>query len=65
MVKEQYTLLGKGKAPVFEGIDALNKGGYKGYFSFEWEKLWHPEIPEPEIALADFSKTITEHFKNS
>ncbi len=63
--KEQYTLLGKGEAPIFEGIDALNNGGYTGYFSFEWEKLWHPEIAEPEIALADFPKKMSEHFKNS
>ncbi|WP_018614307.1 sugar phosphate isomerase/epimerase family protein [Segetibacter koreensis] len=61
--KEHYTLLGKGESPVFEGIDALNNGGYTGYFSFEWEKLWHPEIAEPEIALADFPKTMEEHFK--
>jgi len=37
--KEQYTLMGKGEAPIFEGIDALVKDNYKGYFSFEWEKL--------------------------
>lgn len=61
--KEQYTLLGKGEAPVFEGIDALYAGGYNGYFSFEWEKLWHPEIAEPEIALADYPKVIIGHFK--
>lgn len=63
--KEEYTLLGKGESPIFEGIDALNKGGYTGYFSFEWEKLWHPEIAEPEIALADYPKTMREHFKKS
>lgn len=63
--KEQYTLLGKGEAPVFEGIDALTKGGYNGYFSFEWEKMWHPEIAEPEIALADYPKAMREHFKKS
>ncbi|MEJ7768794.1 MAG: sugar phosphate isomerase/epimerase family protein, partial [Chitinophagaceae bacterium] len=56
--KEQYTLLSRGETPVFEGIDALAKGNFKGYFSFEWEKLWHPEIPEPEIALADYPKVM-------
>lgn len=61
--KEQYTLLGKGETPIFDGIDALVAGGYEGYFSFEWEKLWHPEIPEPEIALADYPKTMKEHLK--
>ena len=60
--KEQYVLLGKGEAPIFEGIDALAKGGYKGYYSFEWEKLWHPEIAEPEIALADYPVSIKRHF---
>jgi sugar phosphate isomerase/epimerase len=63
--KEQYTLLGKGETPIFDAIDALTKGGYEGYFSFEWEKLWHPEIAEPEIALAEYPKTMKAHFKNA
>ncbi|MEO5996506.1 MAG: sugar phosphate isomerase/epimerase family protein [Chitinophagaceae bacterium] len=62
--KVQYVLLGKGESPIFEGIDVLSKDGYKGYFSFEWEKLWHPEIAEPEIALADYPKAMNAHFKN-
>lgn len=61
--KVQYRLLGRGEVPVFEAIDALSKGGYNGYFSFEWEKLWHPEIEAPEIALADYPKAMKEHFK--
>lgn len=58
--KLQYTLLGQGEVPIFEAIEALSKGGYKGYYSFEWEKLWHPEIAEPEIALADFPTIIKQ-----
>jgi len=61
--KPQYTLLGQGEVPIFEAINVLSKGGYKGYYSFEWEKLWHPEIAEPEIALADYSKVMKERFK--
>ena len=61
--KIQYTLMGKGEVPVFEAIDALSKGGYKGYYSFEWEKLWHPEIEEPAIALADYPKVMKRHFR--
>jgi sugar phosphate isomerase/epimerase len=60
--KEQYVLLGTGDTPIFEAIDILVKGGYKGYYSFEWEKLWHPEIQEPEVALADYPKKIKKHF---
>jgi sugar phosphate isomerase/epimerase len=61
--KEQYVLMGKGETPVFEAIDILAKDGYKGYYSFEWEKLWHPEIAEPELALADYTKVMKQHFK--
>ncbi len=57
-----YTLVGKGETPIFEAVDALSKGGYKGYYSFEWEKLWHPEIDEPEIALTDYPKAMKQHF---
>ena len=60
--KEHYVLLGHGEVPIFTAIDALRKGGYKGYYSFEWEKLWHPEIAEPEIALAQYSKVMLQHF---
>jgi sugar phosphate isomerase/epimerase len=60
--KEQYVLLGRGETPVFEGIDALRNGGYTGYYSFEWEKLWHPEIAEPETALADYPAVMQQHF---
>lgn len=58
----QYKLMGKGEVPIFEAIDILHKDGYKGYYSFEWEKLWHPEIDEPEVALADYPKAMKEHF---
>ena len=58
----QYKLMGKGEVPIFEAIDILYKGGYKGYYSFEWEKMWHPEIDEPEVALADYPKAMKQHF---
>ncbi len=57
-----YVLLGQGEVPIFYAIDALRNGGYKGYYSFEWEKLWHPEIGEPDIAIADYAKVMKKHF---
>ncbi|MDP4286094.1 MAG: sugar phosphate isomerase/epimerase family protein [Bacteroidota bacterium] len=60
--KEHYTLPGEGEVPIFTAVDAMRNGGYKGYYSFEWEKLWHPEIAEPEIVLADYSKVMLQHF---
>lgn len=62
--KLQYTFLGEGEVPIFEAIDALHRGGYKGYYSFEWEKLWHPQLPEPEIAFAHYPKAMKNHIRN-
>jgi sugar phosphate isomerase/epimerase len=59
----QYVLLGTGDTPIFDAIDVLYKDGYSGYYSFEWEKLWHPDILDPEIALADYPRKIKAHFK--
>jgi sugar phosphate isomerase/epimerase len=59
--KPQYTFLGKGEVPIFAAIDELTKGGYKGYYSYEWEKLWHPELAEPEIALADYPAVMKKY----
>src|ERR671934_716245 len=47
----QLVLLGEGEVPVREQLQALDRHGYTGYVSVEWEKKWHPEIAEPEIAL--------------
>jgi sugar phosphate isomerase/epimerase len=47
----KYCLLGEGDVPLSEILDALHALGYDGYLSLEWEKKWHPEIAEPEIAL--------------
>ncbi|MFL0162345.1 sugar phosphate isomerase/epimerase family protein [Aquirufa salirivi] len=60
---EKYTLIGEGNAPLSEALHALKAGGYSGYYSFEWEKLWHPEIQEPEIAIPHFSKKISTYWQ--
>lgn len=47
----ELTLLGEGEVPVADVIRLLRGRGYGGWISVEWEKKWHPEIPEPEQAL--------------
>jgi sugar phosphate isomerase/epimerase len=47
----QLVLLGDGEVPVREMLELLAAGGYPGWISVEWEKRWHPEIEEPEVAL--------------
>jgi len=44
-------LLGKGIIPLDEAFRALKRMKYAGYVSLEWEKMWHPEIEDPEIAF--------------
>lgn len=47
-------LLGEGEIPVAEQLRVLDRVGYDGYVSVEWEKRWHPEIAKPEIALPQY-----------
>lgn len=61
--KSRYVLLGQGEVPVKEAVKALWKGGYKGYYSFEWEKMWHPEIEEPEVAVPHYPKEVIRYFE--
>jgi sugar phosphate isomerase/epimerase len=43
--------LGEGEVPVRESLAALAAAGYEGWLTVEWEKRWHPELAEPEVAL--------------
>lgn len=46
---------------VRETVRVLAAAGYRGYYNFEWEKAWHPEIEEPEVAIPHFAKVIREY----
>lgn len=59
--ERRYVLTGTGEVPVKEQVAVLARGGYKGFYGFEWEKKWHPEIEEPEVAFPHFAKTIREY----
>jgi sugar phosphate isomerase/epimerase len=48
----ELCLINEGLVPLREACSALRDSGYDGYLSLEWEKKWHPEIAEPEIALS-------------
>jgi sugar phosphate isomerase/epimerase len=52
----RYVLTGRGEVPVRKQIEVLAATGYTGCYTFEWEKVWHPELEEPEIAFADFAE---------
>lgn len=57
----RYVLTGAGQIPVEETVRVLASNGYKGYYCFEWEKRWHPEIEEPEVAFPQYAKKMREY----
>ena len=61
----RYVLTGTGDVPVERQIAALAKIGYRGFFSFEWEKRWHAEIEEPEVAIAQYANVAATYLKNA
>jgi sugar phosphate isomerase/epimerase len=54
----KYVLTGTGNVPIARQIKALQSIGYKGFYCFEWEKVWHPDILDPEIAIPDFARVV-------
>lgn len=62
--KVHYVLTGQGTVPVRKQVQVLRQIGYKGYFSFEWEKVWHPEIEEPEVAFPDYARVVKGYFRS-
>lgn len=61
----RYVLTGTGEVPVKRQIAALAKIGYRGLYSFEWEKRWHPTIEEPEVAIAQYAKVAAEYLREA
>jgi sugar phosphate isomerase/epimerase len=55
-----YVLFGGGEFPAIQCMRLLRRGGYDGWHCLEWEKMWHPEIEDPEIALPLFPKKLRE-----
>jgi len=61
----RYVLTGTGEVPVRRQIEALVRIGYRGVYSFEWEKRWHAEIAEPEVAIAQFATVAAEYLRGA
>jgi sugar phosphate isomerase/epimerase len=57
----RYVLPGEGNVPMADTVKTLVQGGYHGYYCFEWEKRWHAEIEEPEIAFPRFVETMKRY----
>jgi hypothetical protein len=40
-------------------VQALRRLRYQGYYCFEWEKVWHPDLAEPEMVFPDYVRVMT------
>lgn len=56
-----YSLMGEGDVPVESMLDLALDGGYTGAISVEWEKRWHPEIADPEVALPQYAQKLSAY----
>lgn len=63
--ERRYVLTGTGQVPVRRQIEALAKTGYRGSYSFEWEKRWHPAIEEPEVAISHYAQVASEYLRQA
>ena len=61
----KYVLTGTGNVPIERQIKALQSIGYKGYYCFEWEKVWHPDLVDPQIAIPDFAHVVGQCLGNT
>lgn len=55
-----YVLFRGGEFPAIECMQLLLQSGYTGWHSLEWEKMWHPELMDPEISLPLFPPKLRE-----
>jgi sugar phosphate isomerase/epimerase len=50
----QYCLMGNGDIPLDNIYHIFKDNKYDGWYTLEWEKKWHPEIEEPEVAFPQY-----------
>jgi sugar phosphate isomerase/epimerase len=60
----QLLLLGEGEIPVKDALRLLNERGYDDFISVEWEKKWHPEIAEPEVAFPQHLALLRDYVRD-
>ncbi|GHA27068.1 hypothetical protein GCM10007989_23620 [Devosia pacifica] len=56
----RYVKVGEGQVPWSDALTLLVRNGYDGWLTFEWEKRWHPDIDEPEVAFPHFRSKLQE-----
>ncbi len=59
----RLTFIGAGDVPIREALTILARMGYKGYLSYEWEKVWQPNLPDPEEAFPQYIEKMREYLR--
>ncbi len=62
---EALTHFGEGDVPTGDAVSELREIGYQSWLSFEWEKLWHPELDDPDVALPKARDYLTAMLDSS
>ena len=57
----KLVFIGDGDIPIQKALKLLSGMGYDGYLSYEWEKVWQPDLPEPEEAFPQYVEKMLEY----
>lgn len=54
----ELLLTGEGTIPIPSFLAVLKEADYQGWVNLEWEKAWHPQLDDAEIAFPHFIKYL-------
>jgi len=54
----RYVKIGEGEIPLRDALALIQRNGYDGWLTLEWENRWNPDIEEPEVVFPHFVKSI-------
>jgi sugar phosphate isomerase/epimerase len=61
----RYVFFGEGELPVAEILKALRRIRYDGFLSLEWEKMWQPNIEEPDVVFPQYISRMKAFLKTA
>jgi sugar phosphate isomerase/epimerase len=54
----RYVQIGDGDIPLKGTLEILHAARYEGWLTFEWEKFWHPDLPDASEVFPEFITRI-------
>jgi len=59
--KRQLCFLGAGDVPIAQVVQMLKARDFGGYLVVEWEKAWHPDLPDADLAMVQHIRKLREY----